>query len=109
MSLKLKQVFPLICLIIIAVSISNAIADSEPESWVLCVELKEYNASSVSVVEGTYISGDRDSLDFVDGDLYQVTESVGAPAIDIRFNFTNINTTSININCDMLYNHTGSH
>ena len=65
--------------------------------------------SSVSVVEGTYVSGTRDSLDFVDNDLYQVTESVGAPAIDIRFNFTKINTTDININLEMLYNHTGSH
>lgn len=63
----------------------------------------------VSVVEGTYVSGTRDSLDFVDDDVYQVTEIVGAPAIDIRFNFTKINTTDISINLEMFYNHTGSH
>jgi len=47
--------------------------------------------TSISVEEGTYNSGDLDSLltEF-DDDYYSVTETPGAPALDIRINFTGI-------------------
>ena len=70
---------------------------------------KEYNVSSITLVEGTYNAGNRDSLDFVDIDIYDVIESVGSPAIDLRVNFTDVNTTDININANIYLNHTGSH
>jgi hypothetical protein len=46
-------------------------------------------ADEISIVEGTYNSGDIDSvLTRYDDDYYQVTETVGVPGFDIRINFT---------------------
>ena len=50
-----------------------------------------YLPSSVETIEGTYTDGDLDSLlTQHDHDWYNVTESVGVPAFEIRINFTDV-------------------
>ena len=49
-----------------------------------------YNASSITVIAGTLDSGNLASTYHVDGDWYNVSEVVGPPGLDVRFNFTYI-------------------
>ena len=47
--------------------------------------------TSITTIEGTYNSGDLNSiLTEYDNDYYDVSETVGIPAIDIRINFTDV-------------------
>ena len=75
-----KKYLPLILLLFLMVfMISNVSAQTT------------YLPSSVETIEGTYTGGDLDSLiTQFDHNWYNVTESVGAPAFDVRINFTDV-------------------
>ena len=47
-------------------------------------------ASSVEVIVGSLNDGNNDSIQFIDGDWLSISESVGAPGLDVRINFTDI-------------------
>jgi len=53
-------------------------------------DIKEFNISSVDVVVGTLTDGNLASTYSVDGDWYNVSETAGAPGLDVRFNFTDV-------------------
>ena len=53
-------------------------------------EWVEYNLTSITVNVGTHDSGNLASTFFVDGDTYDVSETVGTPAWIISFNWTNV-------------------
>lgn len=55
-----------------------------------------YNVSSINVILGTLNAGNLESTYFVDGDWYNVSEDNTAPALDIRFNFTDVEE---NVSC----------
>ncbi len=71
-------------------------------SWV------DYNASSITVIDGTYIAGNLASLETVDGDFYQVSENLGADPLEIRINYTGLNTSLINLGSRIYCNYTGN-
>ena len=50
----------------------------------------EYNLTSIIVNVGTHDSGNLASTFFVDGDTYDISETVGTPAWIISFNWTNV-------------------
>ena len=53
---------------------------------VFCIE-----PSSIIIIEGTYNNGDLDSMiTEYDNDYYDVSETTGVPALDIRINFTDV-------------------
>ncbi len=53
--------------------------------------LQIFNASSITNMTGTNTSGNISSIqNFLDGLTYNITEVTGAPALDLRVNFTNV-------------------
>ncbi|MBA7713612.1 hypothetical protein ES703_122617 [subsurface metagenome] len=55
-----------------------------------------FNASSITVIGGTLETGNLASTYHVDGDWYNVSEVVGPPGLDVRFNFSYVGE---NITC----------
>lgn len=64
--------------------------ESEYEDETFRINNHRYNVSSISVIVGTLNAGDIASTYFVDGDWYNVSEKNISPALDIRFNFTDV-------------------
>ena len=71
-----------------------------PEGDVVC-EFHIFNASSIDVIVGTLNDGNLASTYHVDGDWYNVSETAGSPALDIRFNFTDL--VSFTCGCIQIY------
>jgi hypothetical protein len=71
-------------------------------------EWTTYNASVISTVIGTLDAGNLSSTYFIDSDMYNVSEIVGSPAYDIRFNFTDINSTIICPSINIYYYYDGN-
>jgi len=71
-------------------------------SWI------EYNVTSVSVIKGTYVSGNLESMAFDDVDYYHVNEALGIEGYDVRFNFTNVMNTSISLSHRILSEYEGN-
>ncbi|MBA7490188.1 hypothetical protein ES702_00723 [subsurface metagenome] len=57
---------------------------------ILPCNMTTYNASSINVIVGTLNAGNLASTYFVDNDWYNVSEENAVPALDVRFNFTNV-------------------
>lgn len=62
----------------------------------------EYNASSIDVIIGTLNDGNLTSTYFIDNYWYNVSEDNAEPALDIRFNFTDI-IENITCGCIEIY------
>jgi hypothetical protein len=56
----------------------------------LTVVYREYNVTSITVIDGTYDVGWLNSTPAIDGNVYRVNETIGADPLDVRFNWTNI-------------------
>lgn len=50
-----------------------------------------YNATSIDVIEGTDNTNDLATLQTYDGITYNISEDTGAPGMDVRINFTDVN------------------
>jgi len=70
-------------------------------------KIRNYNASSITVIAGTLNDGNLASTFSVDGDWYNVSEINDIPGLDVRFNFTNIGGVP-NCGClDVYHSYTG--
>lgn len=49
-----------------------------------------YNATSIDIIAGTDNTNDLTALQQYDGITYNISEAVGAPAMDVRINFTGV-------------------
>ena len=68
----------------------------------------EYNATAISVITGILDDGFLNSTYFIDADSYEVSEVVGAPGWDIRWNYTNIPVMAICGWMNVFYSYDGN-
>jgi hypothetical protein len=65
-------------------NVSAPIIQNVTGSWI------EYNATAISAIVGTVDAGDLNSTFFIDGDMFNVSEVVGVPGMQISINFTDV-------------------
>lgn len=68
----------------------------------------EYNVSLITIVKGTYVSGNLTSMIVNDADYYIVDEVIGVEGFDIRLNFTDIPIDILSLSIRTLSNYVGN-